>query len=194
MLPPGSGGYTTAFKPVISITEYCCSSVQLAHFDEKIALPDFNLARCFFVVHWASTVLPGPNLWAEYWQQVGLSAIPPHSSLTHCSRWGLDTLQTHIDATFVWERPFRKKEYTVLHCNEFLFRLPIMAKYLRSYKPLYLCLPISPFLQNQSQNDLQLWGILSLPCISIFPSRRDEKIPRKMDGMLNLSRDNALLT
>lgn len=82
----------------------------------------------------------------------------------------------------------------VPHCNEFLFRLPIMARYLNFYKPLYLCLPISSCLQNQSYNDLQLRRILSLSYNYIFPSRRDEKIPSKMDGTLNPSKDNALLT
>lgn len=156
----------------------------------KSPFPDFNSAHWNFLVHWAPTVLTGPNLWAEYRRRVGLSTIPPHTFLTHCrTHYKLVYKSSLCEKDLSW-----KKEYVVLHSNEFLVHLLIMARYLNSYKPLYLCLPISSSLQNQSYNDLQLQRILSLSYNSIFPSRRDEKTCGKMDGTLNLSRDNALLT
>lgn len=193
MLSPGSTDYTTSFKPVINSDWILMPLYRLAKFDEKITFSWLYFNPLAFLVRWALTVSPGAHLGAEYLWQIGLSAIPPHSFPTHCSTCRLDMYKL-LQMPPLCEKDLSwKRQYMVLHCKKFPFCLPVMAKYLTSHT----FIPLSPHLsslQNQSYNDLQLQRILSLSYNSIFPSRRDEKTPSRMNGIFSLSRGNALLT
>lgn len=191
-LSPGSADYTTSFKPVISsdwiLMAFCTgwhNLMRTSHF------PDFNLTHWHFLVHWTLTVPPETHLGTEYlWQIVQLlstvsspSAVPAGWTCTNSYRCHLCARKIFPERSHVWYCTAKNSHFVCLLWPNIL---PLI--------PLYHCLPISSSLQNQSYNDLQLQRILSLSYKSIFPSRRDEKTPSRMNEILNLSRDNALMT
>lgn len=133
MLSPGSADYTTSFKPVISsdwiLMPFCTGWHDLMR---KSPFHDFNSTHWHFLIYWALTVPPGAHSWAEFRWQIGQSATPAHSFLTHGSTCRLDMYKP-LQMPPLCEKDLSwKKQYMGLHCKEFPFCLPVMAKYLTS--------------------------------------------------------------